>query len=71
MELTLKLCPVCVFTYKGFFGGVLLRDGEVVVDEFGPVHLQLDGGPHHWVEVSKIVVHVDAFVAVTSQGPTC
>lgn len=65
------MCLVCVFTYKGFLRGVLLRDGEVVVDEFGPVCLQLDGGPHHWVEISEIVVHVDAFIAITSQGPTC
>lgn len=66
-----SVCEACVYkTYKGVLGGVLFRDGEVVVDEFGAVRLQLDGGPHHWVEVGKIVVHVDAFVAVTTQGPT-
>lgn len=57
--------------YKGFLRSVLLRNGEVMVDEFGPVRLQLDGGPHPRVEVSKVVVHVDAFVAVAPQGPAC
>lgn len=57
-------------TYEGFLGGVLLRDGEVVVDEFGRVRLHLDGVPHLRVQVGKIVVHVDAFVAVATPGPT-
>lgn len=56
-------------TYEGLLGCVLLRDGEVVVDEFGPVRLQLDGVPHHRVEVCKVVVHVDALVAVTTKRP--
>lgn len=56
-------------SYEGLLRRVLLRDGEVVVDEFGPVRLQLDGGPHHRVEVSKVVVHVDALVTVATQRP--
>lgn len=56
-------------SYEGLFGRVLLGDGEVVVDEFGAVRLQLDGGPHHRVEVGKVVVHVDALVAVATQRP--
>lgn len=56
-------------TYEGLFGRVLLRDGEVVVDELRPVRLQLDGVPHHRVEVRKVVVHVDTLVAVTTQRP--
>lgn len=40
-----------------------------MVDEFGAVRLQLHGGPHHRVQVSKVVVHVDAFVAVAAQRP--
>ena len=43
-------------------------DGEVVVDEFGLVRLQLHGVPHHRVEVRKVVVHVDALVAVAAQS---
>lgn len=49
----------------------MFRDGEVMVDEFGPVRLQLDGGPHRRVEVGEVVVHVDAFVAVAPQRPAC
>lgn len=65
-----KVRVICLYkTYKGLLWGVLLRDGEVVVDEFGLVCLQLDGGPHPWVEVREIVVHVDPFVAVTTQSP--
>lgn len=61
---------ICLYeTYKGLLRGVLLRDGEVVVDEFGLVRLQLDGGPHPRVEVGEIVVHVDPFMAVTAQSP--
>ena len=40
-----------------------------MVDEFGPVRLQLDGGPHYRVEVGEIMVHVYALVAVPAQGP--
>lgn len=40
-----------------------------MVDEFGAVDLQLDGLPHPRVEVCKVVVHVDALVAVATQGP--
>lgn len=56
-------------SYEGLFRRVLFGDGEVVVDEFGRVRLQLDGGPHHRVEVSKVVVHVDALVTVATQRP--
>lgn len=56
--------------YKSFLGCVHLRDGEVVVDKFGPVCLQLDGRPHHRVEVGKIMIQVDSFVGVTAQSPT-
>lgn len=42
----------------------------MVVDELGAVRLQLDGGPHHRVEVGEVVVQVDALVAVAAQSPT-
>lgn len=59
------------WSYKSFLRCVHLRDGEVVVDKFGPVCLQLNGRPHHRVEVGEIMIQVDSFVGVTAQSPTC
>lgn len=58
-------------TYKSLLRGIHFRYRKVMVDEFGPICLQLDGRPHHWVEVGKVMVHVDAFIAETTQSPTC
>lgn len=58
-------------TYKGFLRGVHLRDGEVVVDKSGPVCLQLNGRPHHRVEVGEIMIQVDSFIGVTTHSPSC
>lgn len=59
-------------TDKGVFGGVLLWDGEVVVDEFGlrdreQERLLIHGIPHNGVQVSKVVVHVDVLVGIATQ----
>lgn len=48
---------------------VLFRNRDVMVDQFGLVRLQLNGVPHHGVQIGEVVVHVVAFVAEATQSP--
>lgn len=41
-----------------------------MVADFALVHCHLLLVPHDVVKVSKVVVHVDAFVAIATIGPT-
>lgn len=56
-------------THHRVLFGVVLRDGDVVVGDFGSVCCRLLSVPHDVVQVWKVVIHVDAFVAVAPLRP--
>lgn len=56
-------------SYHGVFFGVVLRDGDVVVGDFGYVYCRLLGIPHDVVQVWKVVIQIDSFKGVSSFRP--
>lgn len=56
-------------TYHGVFLGVVLWDGDVVVGDFGSVSCRLLSLPHDVVQVRKVMIQVDPFVAVPPLRP--
>lgn len=56
-------------SYRGVLAGVVLRDGDVVVGDFGGVGGLLLSVPHNVVQVGKVMIEVDSFKVVASVCP--